>query len=130
MSVVLRCLNIYSEISPINRFAIKPVFSSCRGVRRGDERTRERHVQQHADAQSGEQDHHHRRLQYVRPPHAHIESAVTQLTCVSILMTLQLVILCCKISSNLVLCVAALTMQILKPAGFIETAHYPLLLLV
>lgn len=68
MSVVLRCLNIYSEISPINRFAIKPVFSSCRGVRRGDERTRERHVQQHADAQSGEQDHHHRRLQYVRPP--------------------------------------------------------------
>lgn len=28
------------------------------------------------------------------------------------------------------LSVAALTMQILKPAGFVETAHYPLLLLV
>lgn len=28
------------------------------------------------------------------------------------------------------LCVAALTMQILKPAGFVDTAHYPLLLLV
>lgn len=27
-------------------------------------------------------------------------------------------------------CVAALTMQILKPAGFVDTAHYPLLLLV
>lgn len=26
--------------------------------------------------------------------------------------------------------VAALTMQILKPAGFVDTAHYPLLLLV
>lgn len=25
---------------------------------------------------------------------------------------------------------AALTMQILKPAGFVDTAHYPLLLLV
>lgn len=28
------------------------------------------------------------------------------------------------------LSVAALTMQILKPAGFVDTAHYPLLLLV
>uniref|UniRef100_A0A8C7K7F1 Dipeptidyl-peptidase 6b n=1 Tax=Oncorhynchus kisutch TaxID=8019 RepID=A0A8C7K7F1_ONCKI len=31
---------------------------------------------------------------------------------------------------DLVLILAALTMQILKPAGFIDTAHYPLLLLV
>uniref|UniRef100_A0A8C8JGU4 Dipeptidyl-peptidase 6b n=1 Tax=Oncorhynchus tshawytscha TaxID=74940 RepID=A0A8C8JGU4_ONCTS len=31
---------------------------------------------------------------------------------------------------DLVLFLAALTMQILKPAGFIDTAHYPLLLLV
>lgn len=30
----------------------------------------------------------------------------------------------------LLLCVTALTMQILKPAGFVDTAHYPLLLLV
>uniref|UniRef100_A0A671YZ35 Dipeptidyl-peptidase 6b n=1 Tax=Sparus aurata TaxID=8175 RepID=A0A671YZ35_SPAAU len=63
-------------------------------------------------------------------PPAHVESADTQLTCVSILMTLQPVTLYYEISSNLVLSVAALTMQILKPAGFIETAHYPLLLLV
>ena len=28
------------------------------------------------------------------------------------------------------ICVAALSMQILKPAGFVETSHYPLLLLV
>lgn len=28
------------------------------------------------------------------------------------------------------LSVAALTMQILKPAAFVDTAHYPLLLLV
>lgn len=33
-------------------------------------------------------------------------------------------------SDQAVLCVAALTMQILKPAGFADTAHYPLLLLV
>lgn len=64
------------------------------------------------------------------PPPAHVESADTQLTCVSILMTLQPVTLYYEISSNLVPSVAALTMQILKPAGFIETAHYPLLLLV
>lgn len=37
---------------------------------------------------------------------------------------------CCLFSYQTVLSVAALTMQILKPAGFVDTAHYPLLLLV
>ncbi|KAI3374930.1 hypothetical protein L3Q82_021461 [Scortum barcoo] len=40
------------------------------------------------------------------------------------------VILCHKILISFVLSVVALTMQILKPAAFVETAHYPLLLLV
>uniref|UniRef100_A0A4W6DHW8 Dipeptidyl-peptidase 6b n=1 Tax=Lates calcarifer TaxID=8187 RepID=A0A4W6DHW8_LATCA len=35
-----------------------------------------------------------------------------------------------KAAINPVLSVVALTMQILKPAGFVDTAHYPLLLLV
>lgn len=51
-------------------------------------------------------------------------------TYVNILMKLQPVILYDKIPIKLVLSAAALTMQILKPAGFVDTAHYPLLLLV
>uniref|UniRef100_A0A4W5P5W3 Dipeptidyl-peptidase 6b n=1 Tax=Hucho hucho TaxID=62062 RepID=A0A4W5P5W3_9TELE len=45
---------------------------------------------------------------------------------------MQYFLLNCKgeTSFHLVLFLAALTMQILKPAGFIDTAHYPLLLLV
>lgn len=53
--------------------------------------------------------------------HAHVELVD---------MELQPVILYYKIPVNLVLSFVALTMQILKPAGFVETAHYPLLLLV
>lgn len=45
-------------------------------------------------------------------------------------VTPQPVVLHYEIPINLVLSVAALTMQILKPAGFVDTAHYPLLLLV
>ncbi len=47
-----------------------------------------------------------------------------------LLMTLEPVVLCDNILINVVLSVVALTMQILKPAAFIDTAHYPLLLLV
>lgn len=43
---------------------------------------------------------------------------------------LQPGVMCSNIITKLLLSVVALTMQILKPAGFIETAHYPLLLLV
>lgn len=43
---------------------------------------------------------------------------------------LQPGVICSNIITKFLLSVVALTMQILKPAGFIETAHYPLLLLV
>lgn len=90
-----------------------PILFDYRGVQRGDKREGEWDLQQHADAQSGEQDHRHRRLQYARGRISNFPTKWRSSTFLTV-----------------PLCVAALTMQILKPAGFADTAHYPLLLLV
>lgn len=97
-------------------FAVITLFNLLRFrfAGRGDERKGVRHIQQHADAQSGEQGHRHRWLQYVS-------------TCLLNYLKYHTRHVT---TDDPLLSAAALTMQIQKPAGFVDTAHYPLLLVV